>query len=153
MGGRDSKRRERAHRIASLGPEYHAAFNAFDKTIINKPIEELVHEVQSNTLSALDVLRTYGKVAVKAHEKTNCVTELLLPEAETWARSEVNLKGPLAGVPVSLKDSVQVKGFDITLGYSRLANKPYKDDGPMVKLLKDAGNCLALTVIIVGASN
>lgn len=110
--------------------------------MINKPIGQLVQEVQNSSLAATDVLRTYGKVAVKAQEKTNCVTELLLPEAELWAQSEVNLKGPLAGVPISLKDSVQVKGFDITLGYTRLAGKPYQEDGPMVKLLKDAGTLL-----------
>ncbi|OJJ51720.1 hypothetical protein ASPZODRAFT_138789 [Penicilliopsis zonata CBS 506.65] len=136
---RDSKRKERAARFAALGPEYHAPFSAFDKTVVNKPIQELVQEVQQGSLAAVDVLRTYGKVAVKAQEKTNCITELLLPEAETWAQSEVNLKGPLAGVPISLKDSLQVKGFDITLGYARLAGKPYKEDGPMVRLLKDAG--------------
>lgn len=98
-----------------------------------------MQDVQKGVLSPIEVLRTYGKVAVKAHEKTNCVTELLLPEAEEWATSEVNLKGPLAGIPVSLKDSLQVKGFDITLGYSKLAGKPYQEDGAVVKLLKDAG--------------
>lgn len=97
--------------------------------------------VQNRSLSALDLIHAYGKIAVQAHQKTNCITELLLPEAETWAQSEVNLNGPLAGVPVSLKDSVQVKGFDISLGYTRLAGKPYTEDGPMVKLLKDAGGC------------
>lgn len=136
---RDLKRRERAARFASLSPDYHAPFSAIDRVIINKPIQDLVYEVQNDSLAPLDVLRTYGKVAVKAHEKTNCVTELLLPEAESWAQSEVNLKGPLAGVPISLKDSVQVKGFDITLGYTKFACKPYKEDGPMAKLLKDAG--------------
>ena len=136
------KQRERAARFASLPASYHTAFTAFDKSVINKPIGQLVQEVQNSSLAATDVLRTYGKVAVKAQEKTNCVTELLLPEAERWAQSEVNLKGPLAGVPISLKDSVQVKGFDITLGYTRLAGKPYQEDGPMVKLLKDAGTSL-----------
>lgn len=101
-----------------------------------------MEEIQKGLISPVEVLRAYGKVAVKAHEKTNCVTELLLPEAETWVESEVNLKGPLAGLPVSLKDSVQVKGFDITVGYARFAGKPYKDDGPMVKLLKDAGSLI-----------
>jgi Asp-tRNA(Asn)/Glu-tRNA(Gln) amidotransferase A subunit family amidase len=118
---------------------YHAPIDASDRAVINKPIEDLVKEIQDGSFSATDVLQTYGKVAVRAQEKTNCITELLLPEAEVWAQSEVNLKGPLAGVPVSLKDSIQVKGFDITLGYSRLAGKPYAEDGPMVKLLKDAG--------------
>ncbi|KAL1982937.1 hypothetical protein VTN96DRAFT_624 [Rasamsonia emersonii] len=136
---RDAKRRERDARFAALDPEYHAPFTAANKEIINKPIEELVQDVQKGVLSPIEVLRTYGKVAVKAHEKTNCVTELLLPEAEEWATSEVNLKGPLAGIPVSLKDSLQVKGFDITLGYSKLAGKPYQEDGAVVKLLKDAG--------------
>ncbi|KAB8238734.1 hypothetical protein ETB97_009892 [Aspergillus alliaceus] len=136
---RDFKRRERAARFASLPAAYHAPFTDFDKLVINKPIEELVQEVHSSSLSAADVLQTYGKVAVNAQEKTNCVTELLLPEAESWLQSEVNLKGPLAGVPVSLKDSVQVKGFDISLGYTKLAKKPYTEDGPMAKLLKDAG--------------
>lgn len=89
--------------------------------------------------SPIDVLRAYGKVAIKAHEKTNCVTEILFPEAEEWAKHEINLKGPLAGIPVSLKDSIQVKGFDISVGFSRHTGKPYSEDGAMVKLLKDAG--------------
>lgn len=85
------------------------------------------------------MLQTYGKVAVKAQDRTNCITELLLPEAESWLKSDINLKGPLAGIPVSLKDTVHVKGFDTTVGYSALANQPAQEDGPMIRLLKDAG--------------
>ncbi|EYE90164.1 putative acetamidase [Aspergillus ruber CBS 135680] len=136
---RDSKRQARANRIASLPPHYHAPFSAFDKSIINKPIEQLVQDVQDDSVDAVDVLRTYGKVAVKAHEKTNCVTELLVPEAEKWAQEEVNLEGPLAGVPVSLKDTVMVKGFETSVGYTKFCGQPEKEDGVMIKLLKDAG--------------
>ena len=63
----------------------------------------------------------------------------MLPEAETWAQNGVNLKGPLAGVPVSLKDSIIVGGFDASVGYSCNAGKPYARDGTLVKILKDAG--------------
>ena len=49
----------------------------------------------------------------------------------------MNLKGPLAGIPVSLKDSIQVKGFDISVGYSRNTGKPAVEDGAMVRLLKE----------------
>ena len=87
----------------------------------------------------MDILRTYGKVAIRAHEKTNCLTEILLPEAEAWVKNEVNLKGPLAGIPISLKDSIAVRGFDVSVGYSRNAGKPYPEDGSLVKLLKAAG--------------
>lgn len=89
--------------------------------------------------SPVDILRAYGKVTIKAHEKTNCATEILFPEAEEWAKNEIDVKGPLAGIPVSLKDSIQVKGFDISVGFSCNTGKPYAEDGPMVKLLKEAG--------------
>lgn len=87
----------------------------------------------------MDILHTYGKIAIRAHAKTNCLTEVMLPEAEEWAEKEVDLKGPLAGIPVSLKDSIAVKGFDVSVGYSRNVRKPYTADGPMVRILKDAG--------------
>ena len=63
----------------------------------------------------------------------------MLPEAETWADQEVDLNGPLAGIPVSLKDSIAVGGFDVSVGYSRNTGKPYVADGVLVKILKAAG--------------
>ena len=98
-----------------------------------------MQDVHKEILKPVDILRTYGKVAIRAHEKTNCLTEILLPEAEQWAESEINLKGPLAGIPVSLKDSIAVRGFDVSAGYSINTGKPYAKDGTMVRLLKDAG--------------
>ncbi|WEW59003.1 amidase [Emydomyces testavorans] len=136
---RDLKQRQRAQRFASLPAAYHSAFTAFDRSIIDQPIEDLVEGVQKGSISARAVLQTYGKVAVKAQERTNCITELLLPEAEKWADEEVNLKGPLAGIPVSLKDSIHVKGFDTSVGYTKNTGKPLAEDGVLVKLLKDAG--------------
>jgi Asp-tRNA(Asn)/Glu-tRNA(Gln) amidotransferase A subunit family amidase len=70
----------------------------------------------------------------------------MLPEAETWLESEINLKGPLAGIPVSLKDSINVKGFDTSVGYASLAGNRVLEDGPMVKLLKDAGKIMILSM-------
>ena len=95
--------------------------------------------MHKEVIKPIDILRTYGKIAVRAHEKTNCLTEVMLPEAEIWAQNEVNLKGPLAGIPVSLKDSIAIGGFDVSVGYSRNTGKPYAEDGTMVKILKDAG--------------
>lgn len=136
---RNQKQAERAARFTSLPYPYHQHITEADKKIIDQPIEDLVRDVQTNTTSPLGVLRVYGKIAVRAQQRTNCITEILLPEAESWLESDINLKGPLAGIPVSLKDSIQVKGFDTTLGYSALANKPFQEDGPMTRLLKDAG--------------
>ena len=78
-------------------------------------------------------------MAVKAHAKTNCLTEVMInPGAEKWVET-ANLRGPLAGIPVSLKDSIAVGGFDVSVGYSRNVGKPYAEDGTMVRILKDAG--------------
>lgn len=51
----------------------------------------------------------------------------------------MNRGGPLAGVPISLKDTLHVKGYDTCYGYSSLANNPSTHDSTFVRLLKDAG--------------
>ena len=63
----------------------------------------------------------------------------MLPEAETWADNEINLEGPLAGIPVSLKDSIAVRAFDVSVGYSCNTGEPYGEDGSLVKILKATG--------------
>ena len=118
---------------------YLSPLSLHDRDILGKPVEELVQDVHKQLLKPIDILRSYGKVAVKAHERTNCLTEVMLPEAEQWAENEINLKGPLAGIPVSLKDSIAVKGFDVSVGYSCNTGKPYAQDATMVTILKDAG--------------
>ncbi|KAM5382359.1 hypothetical protein ACJA88_004154 [Fusarium oxysporum] len=110
------KQEERISRIKRLA-SYHAPFTVLDREIVNKSIEELVQAVQKDPSKASDILHTYGKVALRAHERTNCVTEVLLSSAEQWLTDgSLNLKGPLAGIPVSLKDTVEVEGYDSTVG-------------------------------------
>ena len=133
------KQNQRAERFKNLSTVYKEPFDQHDRSILSRPIAELVQDVHKEQLLPLDILHAYGKVAVKAHERTNCATELMLPEAEEWMRNETNLKGPLAGIPISLKDNVVVKGFDVSVGYSRQTGKPYAEDGTHVKLLKEAG--------------
>lgn len=136
---RKDKQQERTLRFAALPSSYHLRITDNDKKVINQPIEELVHDVQDSAVSPHDILRVYGKVAKRAQERTNCITEVLLRDAESWLDSDINLKGPLAGIPVSLKDSINVKGFDTSVGYASLTGRPLLEDGPLVKLLKDAG--------------
>ncbi len=63
---------------------------------------------------------------------------MIHPGAERWIQ-DINLKGPLAGIPVSLKDTIVVGGFDTSVGYSRYTGNPSPEDGTMVRILKDAG--------------
>ena len=133
------KQTERTERIRSL-VNYHGPYTAQDRETVSKPIEELVRACSKGVIAPLDILRTYGKVAVKAHEKTNCVTEIMLALGRAWVQDgSINLKGPLAGIPVSLKDSIVVGGYDATVGFSSFVGNKVPDDGPVVRMLKDAG--------------
>ncbi|KAI2638405.1 amidase [Xylaria nigripes] len=130
----------RAERIGALRTYYRGPFTTLDRELVDKPIQELVEDVHAGELKASDLLDTYAKVALRAHEKTNCVTEVMVPEAKRWiADGSINLKGPLAGIPVSLKDTMNVGGFDSTVAFSSFVGKPHLEDGATVRLLKDAG--------------
>ena len=133
-----AKQLQRTTRIANLSPYYHAAFSLQDRQLLDKSVEQLVQDVHSGGVQPLDILKCYGKAAVKAHAKTNCLTEVMISKAEKWSE-EANTDGPLAGIPISLKDSIQVGGFDVSVGYSRNTGSPAVEDGTMVKILRDAG--------------
>ncbi len=118
----------------------HGPFTDFDREVVDKPIEELVQDVHNGTMQPIDILRTYGRVALRAHKKTNCLTEVMVSDAERWVQDgSVNLEGPLAGVPVSLKDTIVVGGYDSTVGFSSFVGNKGAEDGAIVRLLKDAG--------------
>lgn len=83
--------------------EFHEPIDEHDAHILELPVQLLVAEVSSGAHDPVEILTTYGKKALKAHEDTNCLTEVMLSDALVWAK-ECNRDGPLAGVPVSLKD-------------------------------------------------
>lgn len=132
------KRREREERIASLPRAYHEPLSPQEKRLLSQPISSIIHAVQTSSISPVDVLLAYGKRAIQAQAQTNCLTEVMIGEAEKWARTAIR-SGPLAGVPVSLKDMIGVKGYDSSLGYSAFTNAPVPNDAPIVRLLHDAG--------------
>jgi amidase len=78
--------------------------------------------------------------------QTNCLTEICFDDAIAQAReldafwkAEGRLKGPLHGVPMSLKDQFNVKGYDSTLGYVGRAFRPAASDALLVDVLKELG--------------
>lgn len=139
-----NKQVERRSRIANLPSLYGSQTSSQDRDILDKPIEVLVQDVQRGLFKPIDILRTYGKIAIKAHEKTNCLTEVMLADAEQWAENGINLNGPLAGIPVSLKDTFAVGGFDVSVGCSKNTSTPCLEDGTLARILKDAGQAHSL---------
>jgi len=156
LNGSKNKQAAREAAIANLPPVYHSPLEQYDREILNTPVEDAARLVRKGEWKPIDILRAYGKRAIKAHEQTNCLTEVMILDAEEWLRRSrasdgddgdtggdvgggINLSGQLAGIPVSLKDTINVKGYDSCIGYSGLANKPAGHNAPIIRLLEDAG--------------
>ena len=82
----------------------------------------------------------------KANRQTNCLTEVVFEEALKEARQldhdfqqTGQVKGPLHGIPVTLKDQFDIKGVDTTLGYVGRSFAPATEDAVLVQMLKDMG--------------
>jgi amidase len=78
--------------------------------------------------------------------QTNCLTEICFDEALDQAREldayqaeHGKLKGPLHGIPVSLKDQFNIQGLDSTLGYVGRSFLPAASDCVLVQVLKRLG--------------
>lgn len=74
------------------------------------------------------------------------MTEVCFEEAleqarqlDAFQRERGRLKGPLHGVPVSLKDQFNIEGLDSTLGYVGRAFNPADADCVLAKVLKQLG--------------
>ncbi|THH04351.1 hypothetical protein EW145_g5583 [Phellinidium pouzarii] len=139
----EQKQRERATRIARLPESYHISLGDTDVNILNAPVSTTVANVQDGAWVPIDVLRAYARKALAAHAQTNCLTEVMLEDAEKWATaiasSMLGMTGPLAGMPVSLKDTVAVAGYDACLGYAAWVGHRVQRDSGLVRLLRDAG--------------
>ena len=59
-------------------------------------------------------------------------------DAQRRASPEKTL-GPLFGLPISIKDSFNIKGSDSTIGFGSYANKPSHETGKLPELLLDLG--------------
>ena len=105
--GCDRIRGKRDEQVAQLTQDVRAMDLDLQKVerITGLCMAELIDKLKSGELSAVDVLHAYQKVALDAHEKTNCLT-VVFSEAEEWARSldqGASRDGLLYGVPISIK--------------------------------------------------
>lgn len=103
---------------------------------------ELVTKLKSGALKVRTVVEAFCHRATLAQQLTNCLTEIFFEEALQRADSLDAAKskdGLLFGLPVSIKDSVHVKGYDSTIGYIYFVNKPATVNGVYYESLVDQG--------------
>ncbi|KAL4798288.1 amidase signature domain-containing protein [Aspergillus venezuelensis] len=103
----------------------------------------------SGSITSEQLATAFCKRAAIAQQLIGCLTEIFFDEAlerakrldEEFKRSG-KVSGPLHGVPVSVKDRFAVEGYDTTVGWVGLANKPAKESDAVVKLLESMGAVL-----------
>ncbi len=109
---------------------------------------ELAAGVRSGALSASELTRLFSRQSVRAQSAFNCVTEVLFTDALAQAKridsSDAKQSAEsgdrlLQGVPISIKDSVSVAGFDNTLGLANSIDIPAPEDAVLLTALKAAG--------------
>lgn len=118
---------------------------------------QMAQKIRNKQISARELLAACWKRIEASHAALNALVIPLRDSAEQAARTcdELLAKGeplgPLAGVPVSIKECFHVRGTDACIGLSALKGEKAPADGttegPLVKLLRDAGS------VIVGKTN
>jgi len=112
------------------------------EAIVKLKLQELREKLRDGSLLCVDVLRAYQAKALEVTNEFNCVTEFI-KEAEEWAakldRIDPSERGPLHGIPFSIKDNLGIVGYDTTAGLSINLNDPCKVDAPIVTALKNLG--------------
>ncbi|KAI8810209.1 amidase signature domain-containing protein [Cladochytrium replicatum] len=109
-------------------------------------IDSIVSGIRERQFSAEDVMRVTCIQALKAHAKVNCITENMMESAmltasaldERYSKTQ-KLVGPLHGVPIALKDNIDVQGHDSSLGCRCSILQPKARNSPIVEALLAAG--------------
>ncbi|KAH7073896.1 amidase signature domain-containing protein [Paraphoma chrysanthemicola] len=113
----------------------------------NYDATELVRLMSQGDLKSVDVVTAFCKRAAIAQQCVSCLTEIMFDEALARAREcdaylheHKKPMGPLHGLPISLKDSFNVKGVQATIGYvSFITKPPSATNSSVVDLLHRAG--------------
>lgn len=120
--------------------------------------DQIAQKCGSGEWTAESVTRAFCHRAALAHQLLNCLHEIFFDAAIQDARNldgyyqeHKRTKGPLHGVPVSLKDQFHVKGVETTMGYvgwigtfegQKGTGKEKVYESEMVTMLRNAGAVL-----------
>ncbi|KAF7535062.1 hypothetical protein G7054_g5705 [Neopestalotiopsis clavispora] len=106
----------------------------------------IVTNIASRLWSAEQVLRAFVTRAVIAQRLTNPLSEIFFEKGLERAReldriqqNENRVVGPLHGLPISLKDTLNVAGEDSTMGFVGLIGNGQTQNDIVVDMLYEAG--------------
>ncbi|KAG7098972.1 hypothetical protein E1B28_000859 [Marasmius oreades] len=117
--------------------------------ITHSDVETLLPKLSAGEWTAVEVTTAFCKRAIVAQQLTNCLTEIFIDRALARAaeldehyKKTGKVVGLLHGLPVSLKDQVNIKGLESTIGYVSYINKFADRDAVLAEILEAEGAVL-----------
>lgn len=120
-----------------------------EENIPKMGVKQLQDLLTSKKATCVDLVKFYTRTAIQRCATLNYVTEYFYDEAVELAQKrdkqlkELISKGGqlpvLFGIPMSLKDVIEVKGRDTSLGSTNFCFKPEIQNGLVVDMLLEAG--------------
>ncbi|KXS09505.1 general amidase GmdB [Gonapodya prolifera JEL478] len=115
--------------------------------ITGKTASELVRLMASGSLTSVQVTSAFCHRAAVAHQYLCCLTEVLFEQAlkkaqelDDYFKATGKTKGPLHGLPVSIKDEHNVAGTLTTWGFVEFARDgPVENDSAVAITVQNAG--------------
>ena len=151
------KRRERdaaRARAAKVGLDWAGLLRWIDtqpksrpspQSVVQMSARQLLDAMNSGTLTSEHVTRCFVARAMQVGEALGCnaeepfeaaIAEAILRDEE---RRAGKLRGPLHGLPISIKDQANMKGCDSTCGLACRTFEPKESDGVLVAVARAAG--------------
>ncbi|KAM7186612.1 acetamidase [Naviculisporaceae sp. PSN 640] len=137
------------HRASAAGllPECQHILSASQLQITNLVIKDLTKLIRTGQISAEEVATAFLRRSAIAQQTVNCITELLGERALSRAREldqtrrgiSNTAKGPLHGIPISVKSHIGIEGRRMPAGYIAWWNNTCPRDALVVQILERAG--------------
>src|SRR5215471_17529430 len=124
-----------------------------DKSLARKSARELATLIASRQASPVEVLDAHLEIIGRVNSKLNAIVTLVADEAKKQAQAvEAALMrgehiGPLAGLPIGVKDITPTAGIRTTYGSPLYKDNVPAEDAEVVGRLKAAG------AIVLGKTN
>ncbi|CUA74559.1 hypothetical protein RSOLAG22IIIB_11291 [Rhizoctonia solani] len=116
------------------------------REIISSNLRQIVTGIRNRNWTATQTVAAFIEQAIKAHEATNCLTEILFDSALKTARElddyfdrTGELRGQLHGVPLTFKDQYEIEGYDSTIGFTHWVDRHAKQDAELVAHARSLG--------------
>ncbi|TFK38849.1 amidase signature domain-containing protein [Crucibulum laeve] len=148
-------------------PETCGLLSTKEIEITNSPVEVLLGNMANSVWSSVEVTTAFSKRAIIAHQLTNCLTEIFIErgrkraeELDEHLKKTGNVVGPLhgksvcytntllpnnrqyKGLPMSLKDQINIKDIESTMGYVSWIGLYAKKNSVLADILESLGAVL-----------